>query len=171
MIAALWNRAGCASKLTAMRLGAIALAGVLVVTASAIPSGAGALPRLLTEDFAKSFSVAPPTLVVSGDGSALVAGEAAWIGRDPNPNHGSSQFGHITWTTWTVSHATGVGVYWLNNCAPNCAQGTYFPHDVEIVASRVRNARFTRLVLAPTAAGGKPRVFVLQRAGSGYVWT
>jgi hypothetical protein len=81
-----------------MRLRAIALAGVLAATASAIPSGAAALPRLLTEDFAKSFSVAPAAIVVSGDGSALVAGDAAWIGRDPNPNHGGSQFGHITWT-------------------------------------------------------------------------
>jgi hypothetical protein len=154
-----------------MRLRAIAPAGVLVVMAIAIPSAAAALPRLLTEDFATSFSVAPAAIVVSGDGSALVAGQAAWIGRDPNPNHGGSQFGRITWTAWTASHGTGVGVYWLNNCAPNCAQGTYFPHDVKIVASRVRNALFTRLVLSPSAAGGKPRVFVLQHAGSGYVWT
>ncbi len=146
-------------------------AAVLVVMAAAAPSAAGTLPRLLTEDFANSFSVAPPTIVVSGDGSALVAGQAAWIGRDPNPNHGGSQFGRISWTAWTTSHATGVGVYWLNNCAPDCAQGTYFPHDVKIVASRVRNARFTRLVLSPTAAGGKASVFVLQHAGSGYVWT
>ena len=171
MVVASRKCAGRASKLRAMRLRAIALAGVLAVTASAIPSGAATLPGLLTEDFAKSFSVAPAAIVVSGDGSALVAGDAAWIGRNPNPNHGGSQFGHITWTAWTASHATGVGVYWLNNCAPNCAEGTYFPHDVKIVASRVRNALFTRLVLAPAAAGGKPSVFVLQHAGSGYVWT
>ena len=143
----------------------------MLITASAVSSGAGTLPRLLTEDFAKSFSVAPAAIVVSGDGSALVAGEAAWIGRDPNPGHGGGQFGRISWTAWTASHASGVGVYWLNNCTPNCAQGTYFPHDVRILASRVRNGMFTRLVLSPSAAGAKPRVFSLQHAGSGYVWT
>ena len=54
-------------------------------------------PRLLTEDFGTTFAVAPRVIVISGDGSALLAGEAAWIGRDPTPpKHAGNQFGHIT---------------------------------------------------------------------------
>ena len=142
---------------------------MLVLTASALPAGAARLPRLLTEDFGTTFAIAPPVIVISGDGSALLAGEAAWIGRDPTPKHTGNQFGHITWTSWTATRATGTGVAWLDNCTPDCAQGTYFPHDERIVASTVQAGRFTRLVLTPTGPG-KATIYTLKRGGGGYIW-
>jgi hypothetical protein len=33
----------------------------------------------------------------------------------------------MTWTTWSASAATGTGTYKLDDCSPNCAQGTMYP--------------------------------------------
>jgi hypothetical protein len=158
-----------------MRLRFIALAVGLVLMAPAVPAAAGSsLPRLLTEDFATTFVVKPPHVFVSGDGSAILAGTAAWIGRNPNPNKVAGQFGTIAWKTWTATRATGLGFYWLDNCKPNCATGTYYPHRVAIVASRVRNGLFTRLAITggalPAVGRGKTITFTLQHLRNGYVW-
>jgi hypothetical protein len=133
----------CRRRLTRRTL-AIVVFGVcaaLPVTATAALS-----PRLLTGEFG-SFSVRPAAIVLSGDGSLVIAGNAAWIGRNPSPHGTASQFGHIEWTAWTATHATGSGVEWLDNCKPNCAQGTYFPQPVELAASRLTDGRYTRLIL------------------------
>jgi len=149
-----------------MRLRAIALAGVLAAMATAVPVRAATLPKLLEEDFATSFAVAPTWIVVSGDGSAIIAGNAAWIGRNPSPNKAGSQFGHVTWSSWTATRASGSGVFWLNNCTPNCAQGTYFPATVRIVASQPKGGHFTRLALS----GSKTADYKLEHVANGYVW-
>jgi hypothetical protein len=163
------------SILTTMRLRLIALAGAAALMASAVPAHAGApLPRLLTKDFATTFAVKPPHVFVSGDGSAILAGTAAWIGRNPNPKDVAGEFGTIAWETWTATSATGLGFYWLDNCKPNCATGTYYPHPVAIVASHARKAVFTRLAITGGALApigrGKTITFTLQHLSNGYVW-
>jgi hypothetical protein len=133
---------------------------LLLAAILAVPGlGSPPVPKILTEDFASSFAVKPPRIIVSGDGSAIIAGTAAWIGRNPRPNVAASQFGSITWITWKATGASGLGQYWLDNCKPNCAQGTYFPRTVVIDASRAQHGLFTRLAISPT--GAKPRIFTL----------
>lgn len=128
------------------------------------------LPRLLTEDYSTGFSVKPAQIVPSGDGSVELAGPAAWIGRNPAPRHPGTQFGHIAWSKWTAREAVGAGVLWIDNGKPDEAQGTYYPHDVRIVAGRVRSGRFTRLTLSYDGSA-RSTVFTLTRGfGPGFVW-
>ena len=130
------------------------------------------MPRLLTEDFATTFAVRPALITPSGDGSTVIGGQAAWIGRNPAPRNVGSQFGQIGWTSWTASEATGIGVYWVDNGVPDEANGTYFPHNVRILASDARGGLFTRLRL--TFGDGRRTTFALKHLapgnGVGYIW-
>jgi hypothetical protein len=45
---------------------------------------------------------------------------------------GSNVLVHLAWTSWTFSMATGTGVEYIDNCDPNCAQGSW-QHDNVIV--------------------------------------
>ena len=38
----------------------------------------------------------------------------------------------ITWTTWTSRSASGTGIYSINLCNPNCAEGQRLEEPVEI---------------------------------------
>jgi hypothetical protein len=83
----------------------------------------------------------------------------------------SGQFGHIVWTTWTATRATGSAVLWANNCKPYCAAGTYYPAPGTLVASRVRNGVYTRLVLTFTAGSSGFWILTHLKPGpNGYVW-
>ena len=146
----------------------LAGAAVVAIAASAPGQAAAPLPRLLTEDGGTIFAIKPGQIIVSGDGAALIAGNAAWIGRNPTPNRAGSQFGHVEWLAWKAKSADGIATFWLDNCKPNCATGTYFPTGGLIAASRVRNGRFTRLELATDSK--KVYRYSLQRAGTAYVW-
>jgi len=151
-------------------------AALIVVSAAAfLSSGANAgspLPTLLTADFATTFAIRPALITPSGDGSTIIGGQAAWVGRNPDPHKPSSQLGHIDWTSWTASNAAGSGVYWSDNGVPDEADGTYFPHDVRIVASDARGDHFTRLLL--TFSDGRSTAFTLKHLakgyGVGYIW-
>ena len=145
---------------------AVAVCAALPVIATAAPS-----PQLLTGEFG-SFSVRPAAIVLSEDGSLIIAGNAAWIGRNPSPQGTASQFGHIDWTAWTATHATGSGVEWLDNCKPDCAQGTYFPQPVELAASRPSGGDYTRLILH-FPDGARTERLMLEHPGHGphgYDW-
>jgi hypothetical protein len=41
----------------------------------------------------------------------------------------------ITWTTWTSKSASGTGIYSINLCNPNCAEGQRLEEPVEVVLS------------------------------------
>ena len=116
-----------------------------------------------------AFAYRPAVITPSPSGSIVLAGNAAWIGRDPH--NGESEFGHITWTTWTATHATGRAVLWADNCKPNCSAGTYFPTPTTLVASRVVQDRYTRLVLRFVAGPNTTlRLSHPQSGPTGYVW-
>ena len=141
------------------------MAALLAVPFGATGQAAAPLPGLLIGDFDKTFSIRPSEIIVSGDGSAIIAGSAAWIGGAPSPR--TSQFGHVAWRSWTATRATGDATLWLDNCKPDCAGGTDFPTAGILTASRVRNGHFTHLALR---SGGKTITWTLQRAPLGYVW-
>jgi len=41
----------------------------------------------------------------------------------------------ITWTTWTSKSASGTGIYSINLCKPNCAEGQRLEEPVEVALS------------------------------------
>jgi hypothetical protein len=41
----------------------------------------------------------------------------------------------ITWTIWTSRSASGTGIYSINLCNPNCAEGQRLEEPVEVVLS------------------------------------
>ncbi|CAB5240901.1 unannotated protein [freshwater metagenome] len=51
---------------------------------------------------------------------------------------GAVGIGEITWDSWSASGARGIGKYFVNNCLPNCAEGTWDYQKVEIALSRVK---------------------------------
>ena len=84
----------------------------------------------------------------------------------------SHHYGHIRWTNWTQSQATGNGILWINNCQPACSVGTYLPHTVHIAASSVSQGRFTHLLLVYRLNGRlRHDRRVLMRLGSSYDWS
>jgi hypothetical protein len=48
--------------------------------------------------------------------------------------------GHLTWSSWTASSATGQGSLWLNLCTPDCADGTYAHYPVKTALSHVKDS-------------------------------
>jgi hypothetical protein len=43
---------------------------------------------------------------------------------------------HMTWSTWNSATAVGMGTEKLNDCNPNCAQGTLHPVPVTVTLSK-----------------------------------
>lgn len=44
----------------------------------------------------------------------------------------------MTWSSWGASQARGTGVYYWNDCDPNCSAGTTYRAKAVIVLDRVR---------------------------------
>ena len=103
--------------------------------------GYGPLPTLLNP-WGGTFTVRPPMIGLSGDGSSFIAG-ARQHGRQSGSNPGWS--GHITRTSWTLTQAVGSGANWLDNCRPDCASGHYYNHPAKLRAYAPQNGHFTRL--------------------------
>jgi hypothetical protein len=146
----------------------LASAALALTTAEAAPASGG-LPQLLTKDFTAKFAVRPAQIILSGHGTTQVIG-----GKAPSPASGAVGCGRIDWTSWTSTQATATVVLWSDHEAgkpPN----QYFPLNGHVVASVVRNGRFTRLTITQVGAVGR-EVPVLTRAdasgrpGLRYTW-
>ena len=123
--------------------------GRYVVPKSTTTSGSSlaSLPRVYSFGCAGE---APPTIdpasipVACADGSAVLT--------------------HLTWSSWTVAHASGHGTLALNNCTPTCAAGVFSPYAASVtltdpVASRTQGKVFAMMtVSADDGKGGAPKV-------------
>jgi eukaryotic-like serine/threonine-protein kinase len=81
----------------------------------------------------------PGEIYVSGDGSAFITG--------------------LTWTGWGLSSATGSGTLKIDNCSPNCAQGSFTDYQVTVILSKLTGygggaAYATMMVDAPGSPFG-----------------
>jgi len=81
----------------------------------------------------------PRQIILSGDGTAFVTG--------------------LLWTGWGSNGATGSGTLKLDNCNPNCAQGTLTGYQATIVLSDLTGyvggaAYATMMVAAPGSPFG-----------------
>jgi hypothetical protein len=114
----------------------VALLALMILPAAA---SASPFPSLLTNESARhDFQVRPAVVGYTGDSTNFLGG---FDGR------GASNFGHMTWLTWTRSVASGSGAVWLNDCEPSCAQGRFSPIAVRVRAFAPREGHFTRMTL------------------------
>lgn len=119
----------------------LALALIACSTASA-----WALPGALTQiEHSPPFVVRPAQIVYTGDGSGVLGG---FTGKGPLRN-----FGQLRWSTWNDSQARGAGAVWLDDCTPNCAEGTFHPYAVRVRVFAPQGGHFTRLTLNYTYKG------------------
>ena len=103
-------------------------------------AGAAALPGVLTQiGHGPPFAVRPAQIIYTGDGSGILGG---FSGKGPNPH-----FGRLSWTVWNQHQAVGHGAVWLDDCEPNCAQGTFHPYSVRVHAYDVQRGHFVHLTL------------------------
>ncbi len=117
------------------------LASIFCSTASA-----EALPGVLTQiGHGPPFAVRPAQIIYTGDGSGILGG---FTGKGP-----LRHFGRLHWASWTGSQARGSGAVWLDDCTPNCAQGTFHSSPVQIRAFAEQSGHFTRLTLRYTHNG------------------
>ena len=118
---------------------ALLILALLVCSASS----AEALPGALTQTgHGPPFAVRPAQIIYTGDGSGVLGG---FTGNGPLP-----RFGRLHWSSWTNIQAHGSGAVWLDDCTPNCAEGTFHPYAVSIRAFAPHGGHFTRLTLRYT---------------------
>lgn len=109
-----------------------------VIALGAVPATAAALPGVLTPGAATMFTVRPAVINYTLDATGQLGG------FDGN---GTTSYGHLTWTSWTATSAAGHGAVWIDNCNPNCGQGTFTPLAVRVAAFAPVGNHFTRLQL------------------------
>ncbi len=118
------------------------MVAVLVVLC-VIPAAAQArakLPLLPTDASTRhNLQVRPFVIDFTGDGSGWLGGFDG-SGRYPH-------WGHLHWSQWSSTQATGHGAVWIDDCQPDCAAGTFPAYPVTIYANRVRANVFRRLTL------------------------
>src|ERR1700678_3535698 len=107
------------------RVNLIPIAGIAAALALAASASAAALPAVVAEigpAYYGSIQVRPAEIVWAGDGAGLLGGR-----RHPNARPADSE---IHWIAWTRSSATGAAYSWLDNCAPDCADGSFTSYPV-----------------------------------------
>jgi hypothetical protein len=140
------------------------LVPVLIASATVALAGSagaqGTLPTLLG-NWIKGPSkllVRPAEIVYTGDGSGVLGGFDGGRGKG---------FGHLRWTRWTTGSAFGHGADWIDDCRPDCADGTFTAHAATVNAFRPRDGRFTRLTMT-SSYRGKPLVSRMKLVRSGH---
>jgi hypothetical protein len=109
------------------------LALILVLPAVA----AARLPTVLTQE-KPAFQVKPASISYTGDGTGIVGGFDGTSAREP---------GHLDWTRYTHRVGTARGLVWLNDCEPDCADGTFHSYKVTVRVSSPSHGRFRLLRL------------------------
>ena len=121
-------------------------ASAIAVALAALPpasASAARLPTLLTQiGHGNTFAVRPAQVIYTGDGSGILGG---FSGTGP-----LRRFGRLHWSLWSYRRAAGSGAVWLDDCTPNCAQGTFHPYAVRVSAFDRKAGHFTHLTLRYT---------------------
>jgi hypothetical protein len=114
----------------------------------------------------EGFQIRPELLPLSADGTAFVGG-SGWKASGRR----ILDFGAVHWTSFGGAKATGSGLLWLNDCTPNCAQGTFHHDPATVTASAVRRDHYARLAVTSIAGGHRATdVYSLYEAGSDSSW-
>jgi hypothetical protein len=113
---------------------------VLVAALALIVSSASAAsrpPKVLTQEN-PTFQVRPATISYTGDGTGIVGGDDGRSARKP---------GHLKWTAYNRKVGRAIGVVWLDDCTPSCAQGRFSPSPVRVQVSEPTHGHFRLLTL------------------------
>jgi hypothetical protein len=99
---------------------AAVLAAGLPLAAHAASAGnaprAGSTPAVAVYNCANEPQVRPSSFALSCDGSY--------------------ELSKLSWTSWNLNEATATGLSYVNDCTPNCAQGTWSHTNVIVVLWR-----------------------------------
>jgi hypothetical protein len=104
---------GSAAASTSPSLAASPSDSLIAVTVCTVPADGCTLPGA-----SQSMGVQPKEITTSGDGSAFVDG--------------------LAWTGWGTARAVGTGTLKLNDCTPNCAQGSYTSYPATVTLQGLR---------------------------------
>lgn len=123
-----------------LHLSAAMCGALMLVAFTACAAASTGLPRLLADGphWRYRWEIRPAHIVYTGDGSGVLGGFDGTNAAHP---------GHLTWTSWTQQRAQATGAVWIDDCSPDCANGTFTAHAVRVVAFRPLNGRFTRVTL------------------------
>jgi hypothetical protein len=137
---------------------------VALVTLLPASAGAAGLPTLLTQiGLGSTFAARPAQVIYTGDGSGVLGG---FSGKGPLP-----RFGRLNWSLWNHRRAAGSGAVWLDDCTPNCADGTFHPYAVRVSAFDPEAGHFTHLILRYMYDGKKIMDSRrMMKYGRNYVW-
>lgn len=112
---------------------------VVVVLALGAPAVAAAAPsKVLTQRPHHVFQVRPAWISYTGDGTGFIGGA---------DGSGPAHPGHLHWGHYTRRQASARGVVWLDDCEPDCADGTFHARPARVHVFRPRHGRFTRMTL------------------------
>jgi hypothetical protein len=144
---------------------AVSIAG-LVAVCLALPAAAQArqkLPLLPTDlSLHHNLQVRPFQISYTGDGSG-------WLGGFDGT--GRLNFGRMHWPRWNRTQAKGKGAVWLDDCVPDCADGTFHPYAVTVYATDPVANVFRHMTLRYRIHGR--RVVdrrVVMHQGHGWTW-
>src|SRR5580700_7864719 len=101
------------TRFAAIALSATALVAVSAPSTAHDTTQASAAPSVAVYDCANKPQVRPGTFDLFCDGSG--------------------SFTKLHWSVWNTSTATATGVLYVDNCEPNCAQGTWSHRSVDLI--------------------------------------
>ncbi len=123
------------------------IATVVLSVVLGVPSAALAFSLLPTEVW--GLQRRPFVISWTGDSTGYLGGSTGrrFVTKQDIRRRGlRANFGRLRWTTWNATQGRAWGVNWLNNCKPSCAEGAYFPKNVNVHVSRPNSSGiFTRL--------------------------
>jgi surface antigen len=111
-----------------------------------------------------SLAIRPATIEFGADELAMYAG-----GGGPTSWPYRPTFRPIRWSSWTTVGAQGTGVWWMNNCLPDCASGAFTSEPIRLRAWAPDGGFFARLTV--TAPNGSFTLGVIDHGGYyNYQW-
>ena len=120
-------------------------------------------PTASSSPSASNSLIAVTVCTEPADGCTL-AGASQYMEVKPSQittsGDGSGYVDKITWTNWGSGEATGTGTLELDNCNPNCAQGTYTGYPATVTVDGLKpygtglEAYSTIVVQSPSAPSG-----------------
>jgi hypothetical protein len=114
------------------------LIALLAGLAAFAPSAAAARPPSVLTQEHPVFQVRPGVISYTGDGTGIVGGL---------DGTGVRHLGRLHWTTYSDREGVATGKLWLDDCTPDCAQGTYSATRVQVHVFSPSHGRFRRLAL------------------------
>jgi hypothetical protein len=162
----------------AIAIPAIALAAGLSLAACGSVKGHAALPAVthtgVTAPAAPLATTAPPTAkpapalpTVSTDNAIDPAVQAVKPSTIDLSADGNGDLNGLTWSSWTAYSAEGSGSFNVNNCQPNCAEGTTVDVTVSVALSAPTSGSrpyFTAMTL--TDSSGNTNTYAAGSNGS-----